>query len=314
MFKSILEIILGKFSVIHINGGLGNQLFQYAMGRKFSLENDVDLYLDLMEFERKKKKSRKGPSGRDFNLSKFRIVAEPCDRVVLTRTLFPANKFGKKALKLRERHSSYRRRLVLENVSEGLPNLENAALPLYLSGYFQNYRVPFAIREHLLEELSLKEQFAPSGAHLARIQNEQSVSVHIRRGDYLTSNLPDEFGVLSVDYYLSAMELVRQRLEKPSFFVFCEDVDWAQDVLGGFSDVTIMDPQAPEHDMAIMSYCRHQIIANSSFSWWGAFLNRNPGQIVIGPSTWFRNGSIPIDVILHPNWIRHMPENGRLFT
>src|SRR5690606_26072631 len=122
-----------------------------------------------------------------------------------------------------------------------------------------------------------------------------SVSLHVRRGDYVQLQSAHNFhGVLPLTYYKRAILLLKEKLERFTIFVFSDDLDWVRSNLQAETPVVYVDYRSDDKtatDLALMSLCKHNIIANSSFSWWGAWLNRNPGKQVIAPKPWFRDKS-----------------------
>ena len=137
--------------------------------------------------------------------------------------------------------------------------------------------------------------------YLEPIKNSNSVSLHVRRGDYL--NLKN-VGVLDVDYYMKSVEYIRKNVEKPIFFVFSADLEWCKNSLGFLEGCIYVDRTQTEiDDLKLMSFCQHNIIANSSFSWWGAWLNQNPKKTVIAPKSWLLNDPGSSNVILS-DWVK----------
>jgi hypothetical protein len=160
----------------------------------------------------------------------------------------------------------------------------------YLDGYWQSERYFVDARDVICRELTLPDEpNAANASWLARIRSSNAVCVHVRRGDYLTPTYLAHHGICSVDYYERAMRLAAERTENPTFFVFSDDLAWAREHIVG-SNIAFVDanPAEAAHDeLRLMSACRHHIIANSSLSWWGAWLAHHDGQIVVGPDPWF---------------------------
>lgn len=163
--------------------------------------------------------------------------------------------------------------------------------PAYLVGSFQSEAYFKEIRERVRHAFLFKNLSLPDGYkdYLTAIEREMSVSVHIRRGDYLD---PEHQGIYESictrSYYEQAINLIKDRYPEARFYLFTNDVEWTKNNLSG-QGRTVVEGGSEETgylDMYLMSRCRHNIIANSSFSWWGAWLNANPGKIVIAPSTW----------------------------
>ena len=278
--------------IIRIKGGLGNQLFQYAVGRAVALHHKVPLKLDLTIFETYKLHN-------GYRLDQFAIQAEIATdseiikltggKNVLISALRKAGLVKKKSY-FKEKRSSYFDGDIFKN------NF------VYLNGYWQNELYFTNIRELLLRELSPINLMNDLGsAYLESINRSNSVSLHVRRGDYL--NLKN-IGVLDVDYYTKAVEYIRTIVENPTFYIFSDDLDWCKNNLGFLDDCIYVDRTQTEiDDLKLMSFCQHNIIANSSFSWWGAWLNQNPNKTVIAPKGWLLNDPDSSNVIL-PNWVK----------
>ncbi len=278
--------------ITKIKGGLGNQLFQYAVGRALSLHHKVPLKLDLTVFENYKLHN-------GYRLDQFAIqadIAAENDIInlkggnnVLFSALRKASLFKRKSY-FKEKRSSYFDARVFKN------NF------VYLDGYWQNELYFSNIRELLLRELSPINSMNDLGCdYLESINKSNSVSLHVRRGDYL--NLKN-INVLDVDYYMKASEYIRKNVEKPTFFIFSDDLDWCKKSLGFLDGSIYIDRTQTEiDDLKLMSFCRHNIIANSSFSWWGAWLNQNPRKTVIAPKDWMLNDPSSSNVILS-DWVK----------
>ncbi|WP_068080886.1 alpha-1,2-fucosyltransferase [Polycladidibacter stylochi] len=291
--------------VMRMRGGLGNQLFQYALGRKISLLNECPLKLDISRFDE--------GYDRKFLLKHFDIKAEVACEEDLARVLWPAKKFGKSVRRLRRFWPAYRIHVNAEKLWK--QDIEDFYIeaPGYADGFFQQYCHASSIRPILLSELKLLGPIQPEREKLAQMAAAQnSVALHIRRGDYLDKDVSKAFGNCTLDYYFRAMEHMQQQLEDPRFMVFSDDTDWAQHHLGERLDVHIvqlLEDERDYEDLVLMSLCKHHIIANSSFSWWAAFLNQYTKQEVVAPSIWFQDGSMEEDKLLLPHWVRLYPYN-----
>lgn len=138
--------------------------------------------------------------------------------------------------------------------------------------------------------------------YMKEINNTRSVSIHVRRGDYLTPENQALFGGICTEaYYIEGMRLMRERYPKCRFYLFCNDKDWAGETFAGQEDITLVDlPRSGEAsideemnldcaEFALMSRCKHHILANSSFSWWASYLNPNPDRFVLAPERWLNN-------------------------
>ena len=278
--------------ITKLKGGLGNQLFQYAVGRAVALHHKVPLKFDTTIF-----KTYKLHNG--FRLDQFAIKAEiAADKEIInlkgrSNLLFSSlRKAGlvKRKSYFKEKRSSYFDASVFKNNC------------VYLDGYWQNELYFSDIRELLLEELSPNSLMNDLGcAYLDCIKKNNSVSIHVRRGDYL--NLKN-INVLDVDYYLKAVDYIRNIIEKPFFYIFSDDLEWCKSNLAFLDDcIYVESTQTEIDDLKLMSFCQHNIIANSSFSWWGAWLNQNPNKTVIAPKGWLLNDPGSSNVI-PSDWVK----------
>ena len=278
--------------ITKIKGGLGNQLFQYAVGRAVALHHKVPLKLDTTIFETYKLHN-------GYRLDQFAIQAEiAADNEIINlkgrnNVLFSAlRKAGlvKRKSYFKEKRSSYFDASVFKNNS------------VYLDGYWQNELYFSNIRELLLQELSPNNSMNDLGfAYLDSIKKSNSVSLHVRRGDYV--NLKN-INVLDVDYYMKAAEYIGKNVEKPTFYIFSDDLEWCKSSLTFLGDCIYVErTQTEMDDLKLMSFCQHNIIANSSFSWWGAWLNQNPNKTVIAPKDWLLNDPGSSNVILS-DWVK----------
>jgi len=140
------------------------------------------------------------------------------------------------------------------------------------------------------------------------MSKSNSVSLHIRRGDYLSKSV-EVFEPLNLDYYYSGIEYFNNTIKEPHYFVFSDDIEWAKSNFVQSSSYTVVDYNGADkgyEDMRLMSLCKHNIIANSSFSWWGAWLNRNPDKNVLAPKKWFssKTSNLNSNDLLPSSWIK----------
>lgn len=261
--------------IAKITGGLGNQLFQYAVGRAVAMHHQVPLKFDITAYENYKLHN-------GHRLDQFNIEADIAKSAELASLKGANNLFCRvlrKAglVKGKTYYAEKQRTIYDANVF--------AEQSRYLDGYWQNEQYFLTIRETLLKELSPKVPLSSQAQiHLSRIQNTNTVSIHVRRGDYL--NHP-EIGVLDVDYYKKAVEYIKSNVETPVFFVFSNDLAWCKQNFGFIDNpIYIENTQSEIDDLMLMSQCQHNIVANSSFSWWAAWLNQNPSKIVVAPKKW----------------------------
>lgn len=269
---------------VEICGGLGNQLFQYAVARKLK-EVGKEVYLDLSWFNKYDE--------REYLLDRYPISMEKINGKVWA--LWKAWN----GIPLYRRNHSYLEKSY--SLDEEIFKIDN----VILKGYWQSEKYFDDIRTILLKELTLDYLFLPERCKAIYNEMKQccSVAVHIRRGDYLEErNRASRGGICTKYYYHKAMEWMRNSSDLDvRFFFFSDDIEWVKENYIG-RDIFYVDIAAPHEEIWLMSQCRHNIIANSSFSWWGAWLNGNVQQRVIAPSKW-KNGK-NIENIYCKDWMQ----------
>ena len=138
------------------------------------------------------------------------------------------------------------------------------------------------------------------------MQQVNAVSVHVRRGDYVNNKNANAFhGVCSPEYYRKAIELIAKRVDSPKYFVFSDDIEWVKEHIEIPNAVFVSQKDIADHEeLVLMSKCKHAIIANSSFSWWGAWLNANPNKLVIAPKQWVSDSRVNTVDAIPAEWVR----------
>ncbi|MBP1874247.1 hypothetical protein J2Z19_003971 [Ensifer adhaerens] len=285
--------------ITRILGGLGNQMFQYAAGRSLASASGQTLKLDLTEMQRYKTWA--------FGLEQFAIQAESArpDEV-------PAKPgrglFNKVKSRLLPKTSPCL-------IAKERANTFDAAIldlrgPVHLQGYWQTEKYFASVADVIRKEFGLRAPF--SAARQEVLQQVRAadapVSVHVRRGDYVSNPSANSIhGTCEPEWYAEAMRQMAARFDNPSFFVFSDDPAWARANLPSWPSMIFVEPQADGQDgedMHLMAACRAHIIANSTFSWWGAWLNPNVEKHVIAPAQWFRSKDHDASDILPATWQR----------
>ncbi len=282
--------------IVKIQHGLGNQMFQYAFGRRMAEKNGTELKLDISYYS----SLNKGDTPRKYSLGCFNIVENFADKKDIGR--FRANNYSGAGFFSRAARKLFRKlegkkpiteQVYLSEAGFGFRAeiLENKNKDLYLYGNWQDERYFSDIADIIRKEFTLKNGFGETASKIAeKIKNARSVSVHIRRGDYESNpRTRARLGPLPPEYYAKAMEIISEKELSPVFFVFSDDIEWAKKELKPEFQTEFVGGEniSDCEELALMSLCKHNIIANSSFSWWGAWLNGNPNKIVIAPQRWF---------------------------
>jgi hypothetical protein len=289
--------------VANILGGLGNQMFQYATGRALSILFQSEFFLDLRDFKDYTFK-------REFELERvFSLTSKVASEDLVNELLgWRAHKYIKKVLK-RPQFSKIRgSTLVFEPHFHYWPELFNVPTDVYLYGYWQSEKYFRFIESIIRKDFQFRQPLDEMNASIQNsIRESQSVSLHIRRGDYLTHRGTTKvMAVCTTDYYHKAINYINSSVIDPVFYIFSDDTNWAKSYLKIPTKSIYVEHNLgldSYKDMQLMSLCKHNIIANSSFSWWGAWLNVNSDKLVVAPSKWFVNNNSDKDLI--PDcWVR----------
>lgn len=284
--------------IAKISGGLGNQIFQYAAGRSLAIANNCELKLDLSWFELFKLHN-------GYELSRFAIKAE----IANTNEVFQLVRYQSRWVKaLRKRIGLSNKAHFVEYGFSFCPDFMKLTQPVYIDGHWQSYKYFESISPIICTELEPINQLSDASLRIAeKITKVDAISVHVRRGDYLANKAINKVhGVIEVDYYMKAIQRIRKTIPSPHFFVFSDDLEWAINNLGLQDEGTFVSHNkgaSSYEDMRLMNLCKHNIIANSSFSWWGAWLNQNKNKIVIYPKKWFNDPSKNISDLTPVTWI-----------
>lgn len=273
--------------VVQLIGGLGNQLFQYAAGRALAEHHRTKLVLDVTGFAAYRLRS--------YCLQHFQTQ----QNFASTRQLASFDP---------TRRRWFRKPGVIFEEKHGLhfdPDLLNVGSQVYLKGHWQNERYFQPIESIIRREFTVATPPDPDNASIAdQIRHSHSVSVHVRRGDYVNNPV---HGVCSLDYYAAAVRHIHAKVVTPHFFVFSDDAAWARDHLRFDQPVTFVShnsKDAAHEDLRLMSLCQHHIIANSTFSWWGAWLGCRPGKLVCAPEQWFMPDQYDSSDLLPADWVK----------
>jgi len=291
--------------VVKLIGGLGNQLFQYAAGRSLSTYHKTELFLDPSHL---KLISNGAYTQRNFEIDNLNITAQTADETVLNNFNFEQNKTLIKLKKLSPRLFS--NMIFNEHQFNFHPEFFKLPKDTYLNGYWQSEKYFNAVRDKLLSEITLKEPLSSFASGLyKRISEPNSVSLHVRRGDFVSLKSANQFhGYLELDYYKAAVEQIKSKIPDPVFFIFSDDIEWCKTNLSFLENKEYIEGKnngiSTQEELILMSNCKHNIIANSSFSWWGAWLNKNKDKIVMAPMNWFADKKINTNDLIPSTWIK----------
>lgn len=287
--------------LIRFSGGLGNQLFQYAAASTLSKQRQVELGFDLT-FYRESRNRRfvidqlkiKGAEvsasqlSSDWKLPKIRSVASLFKKEVLSDRIRPEYRYTESSFRFEERFFKLGK-------------------DVYLEGYFQSPLYFSGEEDRLRTEFGCSKKYRPEVEELInRLRGSASVALHLRRGDY--QNQPEIaaiHGVCSDEYYWEAIRSIQSNEPEAKFYIFSDDKNAAQSMAGeinGAIPVSGLSAWTELEEFHLLSACRHQIIANSTFSWWAAWMNDNPSKIVVAPKHWFRDPTKDCSTLFPADW------------
>ena len=270
-----------------IIGGLGNQMFQYAAARGLAESLRQPIALDIDAFSNYQQHN-------GFEL--FRVFS--MQQALATKTHlksvlgWQAIPFFRKVLARPKLSILRNKNFIVEPHFQYWDGLKHVPSDAYMVGYWQSDKYFESIETIIREDFIFKQQMSPINQKIAdQIVNCNAVSLHVRRGDYLHNPTALAIhGLCSLDYYRDAIQYIKNNVSNPNFYIFSDDIAWVRnelDVDDHFTFVNNNSGSESYNDMRLISLCKHNIIANSSFSWWGAWLNCNQNKIVVAPKKWF---------------------------
>lgn len=296
--------------VVRLMDGLGNQMFQYALGRNLARLRGVELFLDTSWYKAGANPAMPRPMALfDFS-TQGRIAEEEDCKAFWLRP----SRLGRLWWRVEQRllHPRWRRfvqqdsttfvqrgRMFDERVLEVAPGT-------YLSGWWISPRYFRGAEAELRSDFVLRKQLPIEAREwIEAIRSEESVGIHVRRGDY--KNYP-EIGLLGVEYYARALADLRRELPGLKFFLFSDDPAEARAMIASVVDqvevVELPEGTSAAVDMTVMAACKHFVIANSTFGWWGAWLSQNPSKRVLVPEHWFVGARVVVADVYPENWVR----------
>lgn len=269
---------------VQLIGGLGNQLFQYAMAKSLAIEKKQKFSIDTSSFEHYKLHHY---ALNHFNIQK-KIYQKPNRYLKRIKDLFQRTAFFK------EKEFNFNSAIFT------IPEKN-----IYLEGYFQSEKYFVKHEKQIRKDFEIISPLKQkTNETIKHIQEVNSVSLHIRRGDYLQHAMHNTDKKV---YYKSAMAIIESKVKNPVYFVFSDDIAWAKaNFKTNFKTIFVdfNDALTNFEDLKLMSTCKHNIIANSSFSWWGAWLNDNESKIVIAPKLWFNDDTMNTNDVIPESWIK----------
>ncbi len=293
--------------IVKLIGGLGNQMFQYSLGRHLAVKYNAELKLDtayLLD-----RRPRTDMVYRDYDLSIFTIdekIATSCEVARFTGN-----------------YSSYWKRAgfylfkKINNpkiINEQFLHFDHTVLEVgasaYLAGFWQSEKYFKDVESIIRSDFMFKINLSPNSKELAhRIEAANAVCLNVRRADYITNPLSSKYlGFIGLDYIHQAVETIAEKVDKPEFFIFSDDIEWCEQNIQLKHPYTIVSHTyagAKFSDyLQLMTLCKHFIIPNSTFGWWAAWLCKHPDKIIIAPRNWVKESSRYNKDLIPENWIQ----------
>lgn len=293
-------------TIIKLKGGMGNQMFQYALGKKISiLNNDPDLFLDISFYKKNKiKKNVKNLITFGKNLYKNGIKSAIRQQEVNKRS-YSLNIFHLSDTIKIVKKSNFKK---IEEINEFTfdKNILKCKGNFIYEGYFNTEKYFLDIKKYIQQDFTIKQKYLKNIKEEQRkIEKTNSISIHLRRGDYLSDKQANKtFFVCDLEYYTKAIKIMEEKVSNPYFFIFSDDIDWIKNNLQFKKNVEFISCKKSYEDFYLMSKCKHNIIANSTFSWWAAWLNKNDEKIIISPKKWLKNKDVLKTDLIPVNWIK----------
>jgi hypothetical protein len=291
--------------VSEIISGLGNQMFQYAAGLSLSERLNVPLLLEISWFD----DTSKHQTPRNFELSNYNIDLSFADAALIDRDFRfkGSNLMQRIRNKWNRTQPLHRQRIYQEAHFHYDTNFDQLTSPVMISGYWQSERY-FKPIESIIRETFILDIPKHLEHWVSSMQEGISVSIHIRRGDMISNpDVTRVHGYCNLDYYLRAISFMNERYNKVRYFVFSDDLAWCKSNLPAELDLVFVEGNSGNEaywDIQLMRNCHHHIIANSSFSWWGAWLNPTKEKIVIAPVQWFAQSPHQTHDLIPSSWVR----------
>ena len=282
---------------IAIKGGLGNQLFQYALGVFLKQKYNCAVRYDILPLDKKEKNLTKRSFLLDRLFTGLKFTGIRTHKLINTNVDTVIMKLYKKTLR------TFKRYTYISETAIAQLDLKPGHT-YYLDGYWQSAQSA----KHSLDAINAcATAVLKNNPYLSLITAPgESVAIHIRRGDYVNNAFINSYhGNCGLDYYLNAMKMMESRVSVTTYFIFSDDLKWAAENIKSTRPLVFVegDNNEPVADLFLMKSCRHQVISNSSFSCWASYLNTNPGKIVIAPQSWTKKEKTNTMPLFENTWI-----------
>ncbi|MFH1292396.1 MAG: alpha-1,2-fucosyltransferase [bacterium] len=294
--------------VVRLMGGMGNQMFQYAVGKQLALKRGVELKLDLgFLLDRT---PRKNFVFRNYDLDLFNVDVQIADKDDALDYKYYDSVIVRKLVNLKTRLFNNKYKVVEEKNFHFDSTILNLTDNSYLIGHWQSYRYFENIADIIKKDFCFKNNLGEKAFELSqKIKAENSICLNVRRGDYI--NIPQanqHHGVCAMDYFNQAVEFMNSEVDNPQYYIFSDDIAWCRENFKLEAPSFFVDHQYKEDRFSgylqLMKSCQHFIIPNSTFAWWAAWLSEYQDKVVVAPKKWFNNPKINTQDLIPSDWIR----------
>lgn len=285
--------------IVRLEGGLGNQMFQYALGKAVAKKHNTSLRLDttfLLD------RTLKNTVFRNYDLDILNLEVKIAQQEDIEQVLTAVPEYSlSEKIKFRFLKSTipyFRKNEFYEKQFYAFdPNVFNTQKNVYFYGYWQNQHYFNHIKDELQKDFSFRNPLSENeNTLLSEINSENAVAINVRRTDYISDQETNEFmGVITGSYYPEAIKIVKQKISKPRFYIFSDDIEWCREHFKDLENHVIVDHSYKGHKFSsylrLMSSCKHFIIPNSTFAWWAVWINQNNNKVIVQPKNWVNDKS-----------------------
>lgn len=292
--------------ITKLMGGMGNQMFQYAIARHIAIKHNTSVVLDLSFLNNRPLNA--DYTFRNYELDIFNIkarIANNNDFKFIKPSYYNILKYKL----LNKPIPYYKQHIITQKDIHFDKNILTAPNNVLLNGYWQSEKYFKNIEETIKEDFTITEPLdVKNNEVLYNIITTNSVAIHFRRGDYVSNkSTKATHGICDLKYYYEAVDCIKQKVTNPFFYIFSDDIEWVIENFKLNNNIIYIDKEKKNksfHDMKLMSSCKHFIIANSSYSWWAAWLGYYCNKIVIAPKKWFNILSKNTQDLYVDKWIK----------
>lgn len=287
--------------IVKLYGGLGNQMFQYAAAKSVAVRLSTTIFYDDEYFV----SPEKFGSCWTYQLNLLNTQVEVHSSFYSKKIIFLKHRMYRKLNSMNFKFKNY----FFEKPDQFDAGIEKTINNTWLDGYFQSEKYFKHIRQEILNDFSPRQRLDSKNQDIVKNMNiENSVSLHVRRGDYVSNSAAALVHATNhQNYYIQSVSHIENTIVDPVFYIFSDDIIWAQQNIKTKSKMIFIDHNLNAEsykDLFLMSQCKHNIIANSSFSWWGAWLNQNSSKIVIAPKRWYVDATKSTQDIYPEDWLK----------